>query len=117
MLHCCKSTAPDDPPAEEGNTKTLGPAKDRPLVSPERPLSSNIIVGVVSDGRNFVTPSTGTKKVYFSTLAPDPSDETVHFFEEEEEEEATGEKRKTDPAVQVAEAEPSRPTKRTVRGG
>jgi hypothetical protein len=61
--------------------------------------------------RNFVTPSGGSKKAYFSTLAA-PSE--IGDFDDEEE---PGVKRKTDLEAQAAKAESSRPTKRSVRGG
>ena len=85
----------------------LRASTDRPLVSPDRPLS-NIMA---DSSRNFVTPPAGTKKDYFSTLAPDPSDEIKQFDDEE----TTGAKRVTDLAVPELKAETSRPSKRMVR--
>ena len=109
---CCiavKSTAPDDPPAEEEKTTQLHASSDRPLA--ER-LHNSFGSGMAGSNRNFVTPSPGAKKKTFSTLVPDPSDKIGQFDEEE----TTGTKRKTD-STQVAKAESSRPSKRTVRGG
>ncbi|KAF8517765.1 hypothetical protein JB92DRAFT_2904495 [Gautieria morchelliformis] len=104
------STAPDDPPAEEEKT-TWRPSNDRPLDSPEQPFGS-IASGTAGNHRNFVTPSGGSKKAYFSTLAE--LSEIGDFDDEGE----AGVKWQTDLAAQAAaKAESSRPTKRSVRGG
>lgn len=68
---------------------------------------------IVSDNNcNFITPSAGTNKAYFSTLAPDPSDEIGEFDEEN----MTGGKQRIDIAALGTTVELSRPNKRSVRG-
>ena len=93
--------APDDPPTREDHDTTSLPVV---LDSIEQPLMNSRCIPPVttmssaaSASHNFTAPPASTRG-YFSTLAPDPSDEIGEF------EETTGKKRKNGQAAECPKA-------------
>lgn len=73
-----KTTAPEEP-TEDGPETTADFA--RTVVEAYIPPAVHTVIPVETSGHNFASSTTGTNRVYFSTMAPDTSDGVVEFRE------------------------------------